>query len=72
MYIFQVYSKKKPREKSALENQDFCRDPFDAREIFDMIRGIGDPEHPLTLEELNVVSEDDIYVDDANNEVIVR
>jgi hypothetical protein len=30
-------------------------DPIDAREVFDIIRNINDPEHPLTLEELNVV-----------------
>ena len=28
----------------------------------DLIRGINDPEHPLTLEELNVVDEDNIQV----------
>ena len=29
------------------------------------IRDVTDPEHPLTLEQLNVVSEDLITVDDA-------
>jgi len=28
------------------------RDAFDAREIFDLIREIRDPEHPMSLEEL--------------------
>jgi hypothetical protein len=30
-------------------------DPIDAQEIFDYIRDINDPEHPYTLEQLNVV-----------------
>lgn len=29
-------------------------DPVDKHEIFDLIRHINDPEHPLTLEQLNV------------------
>jgi len=51
-------------------NED-CRDPFDEREIFDLIRGINDPEHPLTLEQLDVVKLDDVEVDDKNNRVNV-
>ncbi len=33
--------------------------------VFDMLRHINDPEHPLTLEQLNVVSPDLIDVDDT-------
>ena len=33
------------------------------REIFDLIRDINDPEHPLTLEQLNVVTEEQIAID---------
>jgi metal-sulfur cluster biosynthetic enzyme len=36
------------------------------------IRDITDPEHPYTLEQLNVVSEDAIDVDDATGKVQVR
>lgn len=32
------------------------RDVIDAEEVFEMIRHINDPEHPLTLEQLKVVS----------------
>lgn len=45
-------------------------DPFDAREVFDLVRDINDPEHPLTLEQLNVIELDKIDVDDDKN--IVR
>ena len=47
------------------------KDPFDAREIFDLIREINDPEHPLTLEQLNVVQLDAIDVDAAKKSVDV-
>ena len=50
---------------------DSVVDPFDVREIFDLIREINDPEHPLTLEQLNVVTEEQIIVDDGKNKVEV-
>lgn len=39
-------------------------DPIDEYEIFDMLRHINDPEHPLTLEQLNVVNPKLISVND--------
>ncbi|EGC37475.1 hypothetical protein DICPUDRAFT_30280 [Dictyostelium purpureum] len=38
-------------------------DPFDEEEIFDLVRNITDPEHPLTLEQLNVVRVENINID---------
>lgn len=51
--------------------------PIDSNEIFDLIRSITDPEHPLTLEDLSVVSSDQIEVtypedEDDNPHVMVR
>uniref|UniRef100_A0A0R3S031 FeS_assembly_P domain-containing protein n=1 Tax=Elaeophora elaphi TaxID=1147741 RepID=A0A0R3S031_9BILA len=46
-------------------------DPIDAQEIFDYIRDINDPEHPLTLEQLNVVQEELISVEKNDEETIV-
>ena len=43
-------------------------DRFDAEEIFDIIRNIQDPEHPNTLEELGVVSLEQIEVLDDDDE----
>lgn len=40
------------------------RDTIDVDEIFDIIRNIQDPEHPLTLEQLGVVSREQISVHD--------
>ena len=37
-----------------------------------LIRSINDPEHPLTLEQLNVVEQSLVEVDDANNYVKVQ
>lgn len=55
-----------------MENaDDDVHDIIDAREIFDHIRDINDPEHPLTLEDLRVVNEKDITVDDQANTVTV-
>ena len=48
------------------------RQPLDALEVFEYIRGLNDPEHPLTLEQLNVVSLDLISVDDGASTVDVR
>jgi hypothetical protein len=41
------------------------REPIDALEVFEHLRDITDPEHPYTLEQLNVLEEDNIDVDDA-------
>ena len=48
------------------------REVMDALEVFDMIRHLNDPEHPLTLEQLNVASIEGIEVDDARGTVNVR
>ena len=47
-------------------------DPFDAREVFDLIRTIRDPEHPNSLEELGVVNLKDITIDDSAGRVLVQ
>ncbi|XP_055842084.1 MIP18 family protein galla-2 [Episyrphus balteatus] len=67
-----VYGKCKERETTADEENESIPDPFDSREIFDLIRSINDPEHPLSLEELHVVQEDLIKVNDEANEVSIH
>lgn len=56
-----IYCRTK-EEKEAELNEEM-EDPFDALEVFQLIRHIRDPEHPLTLEELRVVTPDLINVD---------
>ncbi|XP_063701400.1 MIP18 family protein galla-2 [Culicoides brevitarsis] len=46
-------------------------DPIDQREVFDLIRNVRDPEHPLTLEELHVVEEEKVEVNNDENTVHV-
>lgn len=43
-----------------------------SEEIFDHIRNLNDPEHPLTLEQLNVVCVENIRVEDPGNTVVVQ
>lgn len=40
--------------------------------VYDLIRGIIDPEKPETLEELNVVSEEDISVCRLNKDYLIK
>jgi metal-sulfur cluster biosynthetic enzyme len=47
------------------------REPIDPLEIYEHLRFILDPEHPLTLEQLHIVSPGDICVDDAGGSVEV-
>ena len=56
-------------EDLALEADPTLRDPLDALEVFEIIRSIKDPEHPHTLEQLNVAQRRLITVDDARGRV---
>jgi metal-sulfur cluster biosynthetic enzyme len=40
--------------------------------LLDLIRSINDPEHPLTLEQLNVTQLEHIYVDEQSNTIKVH
>ncbi|XP_015525111.1 MIP18 family protein galla-2 [Neodiprion pinetum] len=67
-----LYKKVHEREITAEDEDEDVVDDFDSREIFDLIRNINDPEHPLTLEELNVVEQSLIEVDNKHNKVHVK
>ncbi|KAJ0169438.1 hypothetical protein K1T71_015025 [Dendrolimus kikuchii] len=66
-----IYEKGSERQIASAEHDEELIDEFDAREIFDLIRNINDPEYPLTLEELRVVEESNIVVDNKENRVTV-
>lgn len=68
----QIFNKSGARVPTKEEYDDQVEDPIDAREIFDLIRDIKDPEHPLTLEELNVVREDQISIDLESNVITIE
>ncbi|KAJ1523451.1 hypothetical protein ONE63_001308 [Megalurothrips usitatus] len=66
-----IHKRIEDREITPEELDDSVVDEFDCREIFDLIRSINDPEHPLSLEELNVVEERLIEVDNKRNSIDV-
>lgn len=67
-----VYEKKERRVRIAPADVDeYTVEPIDQLEIFDHLRDIKDPEHPYSLEELKVITEDAIELDDKRNYVRV-
>jgi metal-sulfur cluster biosynthetic enzyme len=57
------------REKH--ECDEALADPFDAQEVFEHIKDINDPEHPYSLEQLDVVSAENVDVRDAEDRIKV-
>lgn len=66
-------SVKKYNSESSFYTQN-KRDEITSEEVFDIIRNIQDPEHPLTLEQLNVVRVDMVNVVDlsVSNDVVAQ
>ncbi|KAL9246963.1 hypothetical protein vseg_020441 [Gypsophila vaccaria] len=68
-----VYEKKdrasRPQKPDVVD--EYAVEPIDELEIFDHIRDIKDPEHPYSLEQLKVVTEDSVEVDDKRSHVRV-
>ncbi|CAD5187680.1 unnamed protein product [Musa acuminata subsp. malaccensis] len=63
-----VYKKKERRARNVPTVIDeYAVEPIDEQEIFDYIRDIKDPEHPYSLEELKVVTEDSIEANDKQS-----
>ncbi|CAF0987673.1 unnamed protein product [Didymodactylos carnosus] len=67
-----IYERTEERSIVDTDYDNEKSDEFDKREIFDLIRTISDPEHPLTLEELNVVDMDGVHIDNAQNTVEIH
>jgi len=65
--VYQV--KERTREIAASAYDENVEEPIDAAEIFDYIRDINDPEHPYSLEQLNVVQEKLIGVERRSEKV---
>ena len=57
--------------REAAERDEDVRDPFDTLEVYELLRGIKDPEHPNSLEQLRVVNLKDIHVDDQHGRIKV-
>jgi metal-sulfur cluster biosynthetic enzyme len=56
-------------ERKQKELDENIEDDIDNYEIFDIIKTINDPEHPLTLEQLNIVSPKNIIVNTERNHI---
>uniref|UniRef100_A0A1I8A543 FeS_assembly_P domain-containing protein n=1 Tax=Steinernema glaseri TaxID=37863 RepID=A0A1I8A543_9BILA len=65
---------KRERVPTSTDYDDNVEDPIDSLEVFEHIRDINDPEHPYTLEQLNVVQEEliEVRTDDDTKWVDVR
>lgn len=68
----QIFNKSVARSITDADLNDDVEDPIDAREIFELVKDIKDPEHPLTLEELNVIREEQIKFDPINQVVTIE
>ncbi|VVA33600.1 PREDICTED: AE7 [Prunus dulcis] len=68
-----IYEKKERRVRSVptASADEYAVEPIDQQEIFDHIRDIKDPEHPYSLEELKVITEDAIEVDNGRGYIRV-
>lgn len=53
-------------------DDEYEKEYISSEEVFEHIRHLNDPEHPLTLEQLNVVSKENILVEDLRNKVVVH
>ncbi|KND01496.1 iron-sulfur cluster assembly protein CIA2 [Spizellomyces punctatus DAOM BR117] len=69
--IYEV-SKNVGRIRKPEDEDESVADPFDSEEIFELIRHINDPEHPLTLEQLNVTQQELISIDNDKHHILVR
>ncbi|XP_073484394.1 cytosolic iron-sulfur assembly component 2B [Aquarana catesbeiana] len=67
-----IYQRSGERQVTAQDEDEELHDKIDDREIFDLIRSINDPEHPLSLEELNVLEEMRVKVNDDEGSVSVE
>lgn len=67
-----IFQRAGERALTVGEEDEDVVDPIDDREIFDLIRSINDPEHPLSLEELNVVEQVRVNVNDQDSTVSVE
>ncbi|CAB1339490.1 unnamed protein product [Coregonus sp. 'balchen'] len=68
-----IFQRTGERLQTANDEDEDVADPIDDREIFDILSvSINDPEHPLSLEELNVVEQVRVRVNDQENTVGVE
>lgn len=65
-----VVHAKKERER-LVRPEDTNSNDFDALDIYDSVRDIRDPEHPYSLEQLSVLSEESVTVDEKLGRILI-
>jgi metal-sulfur cluster biosynthetic enzyme len=58
-------------KRKQAEMNEHIGDEIDNLEIYDIVKNINDPEHPLTLEQLNIVTPNHIEVDNERKYIRV-
>lgn len=61
-----------PLENTLVFDDEEAYEPISSKEVYQHIRNLSDPEHPLTLEQLHVVNEEHVTVEDDKNSVVVQ
>jgi hypothetical protein len=61
-----------PLESTLDFDDEDAYEPISPKEVYQHIRNLSDPEHPLTLEQLHVVNEEHVTVEDGKNSVLVQ
>ncbi|KAK8953752.1 MIP18 family protein [Platanthera guangdongensis] len=64
-----VHAKKERVTRAEHPHSDNAVDPLD---VFDSVRDIRDPEHPYSLEQLSVLSEESIIVDEKSGRIQIN
>ncbi|KAL0847679.1 hypothetical protein Bca101_020925 [Brassica carinata] len=65
-----VQAKKERLARTQDQHRD-DHDGLDPLDIYEYVRDIRDPEHPYSLEQLSVLSEDSITLDDKLNRILI-
>ncbi|CAH8385086.1 unnamed protein product [Eruca vesicaria subsp. sativa] len=66
-----VQAKKERIARTLNQYKDDGLDPLDIYDILSSFLNIRDPEHPYSLEQLSVLSEDSITLDDNLNRILI-
>jgi metal-sulfur cluster biosynthetic enzyme len=69
--VYEIKRKSKDHTESFEYDNEEDEEPVTGEEIFEHIRHLNDPEHPLTLEQLKVLSIENITVDNDNKDITV-
>ncbi|XP_056854089.1 protein AE7 isoform X3 [Raphanus sativus] len=67
--VYEIKHRRDVRADSSSSTNELSVDAIDHLEVFDHIRDIKDPEHPYSLEQLKVLTEDSVEVDDSKSHV---